>query len=75
MRTKSNQNSSEEGFSLPKYFDHKTDDLPRLDEDEEKLGLAENVLILVSNASSLPGNGTKNLAGQILILSKCTDHS
>jgi len=55
------------------------------DEDEDEVGLDEDEtknlgwpkifdLLQASKASSLPGNGAKNLTGQVLYLSKCTDH-
>ena len=59
--------SSEEEILLPSKRDHATD--------EEEILTSANALFHVSNASSLPGNGAKNLTGQVLYLSKCTDHS
>ena len=61
--TKSNQNISEEEILFSKNFDHKTD-LPYNEDEITRVG-RNDVLILASNASSLPGNGAKNLMDRV----------
>jgi len=63
---KSNQFSSEEKILLPKNPDHKMD--------EKNLPGSAILCFMLPMLLSLPGNGAKNLTGQVLYLSKCTDH-